>query len=73
MGVLIHLSVTCEMPDPLEWLADAVDANEGICLDASEAHTLFDDVQDLLLCIAAQKHLIEMYERERDQIPITLN
>lgn len=61
------------MPDPLEWLTDAVDADEGICLDAEEAHTLFDDFQDLLLCIAAQKHLIEMYERERDQIPITLN
>ena len=61
------------MPDLLEWLADAVDADEGICLDAEEAHTLFDDFQDLLLCIAAQKHLIEMYERERNGISLTVN
>ena len=53
------------MPDPLEWLADAVDAQEGICLDASEAHTLFDDIQELLLQISLQAHMIELLERER--------
>lgn len=61
------------MPDPLEWLAEAVDAEEGICLDADEAHTLFDDIQDLLLQIAMQAHLIEMLERERDRNPISVN
>lgn len=61
------------MPDPLEWLADAVDADEGICLDANETHTLFDDFQDLLLQIAMQAHMIEPLERERDRNPITVN
>lgn len=61
------------MPDPLEWLEDAVDAQEGICLDAYEAHTLFDDIQELLLQISLQAHLIEMLERERDGVPLTVN
>ena len=61
------------MPDPLEWLADAVDAQEGICLDASEAHTLFDDIQELLLQISLQAHMIELLERERDNNPATVN